>query len=410
MNNEKVNILYVEENQDGTTGGSHYCLLDLVRVIDNGKFNPTVMFYQPNHITDQFKAAGARVIIYHKPLGKNFSKMLAGTVLESVTRNIIFTTVQKVYNIFTTNIVPFLYFTIFILWNRIHIVHMNNSIFGGLEWVFATKVTGRKIIGHQRGYYHEIPPYCGVHSHMYDYILGMSLSTRDNLKSLGIDLSNYTTFYDRIDADEFRKRMKRRPEDIRKEFNLTDKQVVIGIVGNLQRWKGQLTVVDAVQLLSKKYPQLVCLLIGDASKTTEDDVIYYKELQDRIQGFGLKNRIIVTGYRKDVPDILNMLDVFIHASTHPEPYGLVVLEAMVMGKAIVASNEGGPAEMIIDGESGFLVAPSNPQALAERLDTLVGDVELRKRMGANALKRMEEKFSSIDSAFIENLYHKLLKG
>ncbi|MRR14433.1 glycosyltransferase family 1 protein, partial [archaeon] len=367
-----------------------------------------VMFYEPNHIMDLFRRAGARVIVYNKPKGTDFSKFLTGTAMEPFTKNAFFRTVQRVYNAFTTNIFPFMYFTLFILMNRIHIVHMNNSIFGGIEWVFATKVTRRKIIGHQRGYYHQIPPYCGVHSRLYDYILGMSISTRDNLKALGIDLSSYTTFYDRIDAEEFRKRMKRKPGDIRREFGIKDGQVVIGIVGNLQRWKGQLTVIDAVNILSKKYPDLVCLLIGDASKTTEDDIQYYQELQEKITGHGLRNRIIVTGYRNDVPDILNTLDVFIHASTHPEPYGLVVLEAMVMGKAIVASNEGGPAEMIVDGESGFLVAPSNPPLLAERLYSLVGDMELRKRMGANALRRMEEKFSSIDIAFIERLYRDLL--
>jgi len=132
-------------------------------------------------------------------------------------------------------------------------------------------------------------------------------------------------------------------------------------------------------------------------------------LKDKIHSYGLDNDIIVTGFRTDVANLLNAMDVFIHASIRPEPWGLVVLEAMAMGKAIIASNDGGPVEMIVDGESGFLVEPGNPEHLAAKLNILLGDPSLRRSMGQNALLRMEEKFSKIDILFIENLYANLLK-
>jgi len=154
---------------------------------------------------------------------------------------------------------------------------------------------------------------------------------------------------------------------------------------------------------------LRCLLVGDSSKIAKDDVQYYDELISKIKAYSLRENIIITGFRTDVANLLNAMDIFIHASIRPEPWGLVVLEAMAMGKAIIASNDGGPVEMIVNGESGYLVEPGKPETLAEKLDLLLADPSLRRDMGQNALNQMQEKFSNIDIAFIENLYQDLIR-
>ena len=76
MKNSKK-IMYVEATQDGTIGGSHYCLLDLILEIDQSKFSPIVIFYENNSLEKEFKDAGAEVIVYHKPHGKNFKKIIS---------------------------------------------------------------------------------------------------------------------------------------------------------------------------------------------------------------------------------------------------------------------------------------------------------------------------------------------
>ena len=138
------------------------------------------------------------------------------------------------------------------------------------------------------------------------------------------------------------------------------------------------------------------------------DIKYLNELTSGIRDYHLDNNVILTGYRSDIPNILNALDIFVHASICPEPYGLVVLEAMAAGKAVIASNEGGPVEMIIDGESGILIEPGNARLLADKLKLLISDKKFRTQLGENAYKRVEGKFSKIDIEFIEHLYKKLL--
>lgn len=397
-----INVLYVEENQDGTTGGSHACLLDMVRVIDKSKVSPLIMFYEENRLLDDFKREKVKVFIYRRPKAIKFNNISSDSFIYRIPRAII--------NIILTDVIPLIYYIYFIIRHKIQIIHLNNTVFAGLIWTLAAKITRIKIVAHERtrlAYIHFTNRY---HHRWFDYILGMSKSSELYLKKNGVNLSKYSTFYDRIDVDKFRSRVTKSREEIRKELNLKSEHQVVGIVGNLQRWKGQLTIIDAVHRLIKKYPEIVCLFIGDASQNSPDDIVFYQEIKSKIQENNLQKNLILTGHRNDVPDLLNALDVFIHASTSPEPYGLVVLEAMAMEKAIIASNEGGSAEMIVNNESGLLIKPGNPEILAETLDLLLSDQEKCKEMGIAAYKRVAENFSTIDIAFVENLYFKLLKS
>lgn len=222
-----------------------------------------------------------------------------------------------------------------------------------------------------------------------------------------MDISKHTTIYDTINVDVFKKKLCKSKRTTRSGFGVNETQPLIGIIGNIRDWKGQSIVIDAVEILKKKFPDLVCLLVGDMSDDCED---FNSGIRDKIIQKGLTQNIIITGFRTDIADIQNALDVFIHASLSPEPYGLVVLEAMVMGTAIVASNEGGPSEMIVDGKSGFLIPPGDPEILADKIDWFLSDVTLRERMGALAQKRFYERFSTFDIKTIETIYLRLLKS
>ena len=396
-----INVLYVEENQDGTTGGSHACLLDMVRAIDKSKVSPYVMFYEENRLLNDFMAEKAKVFIYRKSRAFKFRNTSNGLLVNRIPRLII--------NIFITDIIPLIYYIYFIIRHEIKIIHLNNTVFAGLLWVIAAKITRRKIIVHERTRLARIDLINRYHYKWFDYILGVSKSSKFYLEMNNVNLSNYSTFYDRIDVDKFRSKVTKGRGEVRKEFNLKIEQPCIGIVGNLQRWKGQLNIIDAVGQLIDKYPDIICLLIGDSSKKSLDDIAYYQEINSKIQENNLQKNIIITGHRNDIPDLLNAIDIFIHASITPEPYGLVVLEAMAMGKAIIASSEGGPAEMIINNKSGLLIEPNDPEILASSLDFLLSDKEKCKEMGFAAYKRVLENFSELDISFVENLYLNLLK-
>jgi len=408
---KKIRVLFIEQNQDGTTGGSHYCLLDLLKLIDKKSFKPIAMFYENNKLIDDFKSTGVDVVIFAKPVGINIIKWLNNKVTWSIPGLFLLPKIFQVcHNVVTSKLLPIIYLVYYILRYKVDVVYNNNSaVYLGLELLLAAKLTGRKCIAHERGYYKTILWYNRFHPKYWDYIIGISESTKINLESLGVDTSNYSTVYDRINIDEFRSRVAKNPQEIRDEFRISAEQPLIGIVGNLKRWKGQIIVVEAVNFLKPKYDNMKCLLIGDVSSNLKDDIDFLREVKRKIRNYNLQDNIILTGFRSDVPNIVNTLDLFIHSSISPEPFGIVVLEAMALGKAVIASNEGGPVEIIVNGQSGLLIEVNNPKILAEKIDLLLSDEMLRKEIGKNAITRVRNKFSRLDIKHIESIIQSLTK-
>jgi len=179
------------------------------------------------------------------------------------------------------------------------------------------------------------------------------------------------------------------------------------MVGNFQEWKGQHVVIEALGIIKTKYPDLECLLIGDVPKNKQD-IEYFEKIKQNILDKGLKQNIIITGYRNDVPDLINSCDVMLHASIIPEPFGMVVLESMCLKKPVIATNIGGPKEIIENGLSGILIPPANSTILAEEIDFLLHNEEQRKSIGENAIKRVSNNFSFDHfSHEIDNFYHQI---
>jgi glycosyltransferase involved in cell wall biosynthesis len=405
MDNVKTRILYVEESQDGTVGGSHYCMLDLINELDKNKFHSSVMFYEQNSLVSRCRALGAEVTIYEKPKPLSSLKQEGEKSQKIWIRIIRKNKISRMlYNNIMTSFFPLAYFIWFILKNKIDIVHLNNSVFTFYEWVLAVKITFRKIVVHQRSHFKKISPYLKYHHRYYDYILGMSDYTKKYLVENGVDVSKYRTFYDRIDVKKLKGRINRSIEEVRKEFRIDEKDHVIGIVGNIQPWKGQMTVVKAVEIIKKTYPNIKCLLVGDWSPQRID---YVNEIKSFIKENGLQDEITLTGHRADVPELLSCMEIFIHASISPEPFGMVILEAMALKKAIIASNEGGPLEMLKDGKSGYLIEPGNSELLAEKIDKLLSDKKLCKSFGEAAYHTVDEEFSALDMDFVESMYSRL---
>src|SRR5208282_545776 len=107
---------------------------------------------------------------------------------------------------------------------------------------------------------------------------------------------------------------------------------------------------------------------------------------------GIEDQVVFTGHVDVRAGALDGLDVFVHASSEPEPFGAVILEAMCKGKPIIASAEGGPLEMVTDGFDGLLIEPRSPRILATAIHRLVNDLELRERLSVGALVTARTKF------------------
>jgi glycosyltransferase involved in cell wall biosynthesis len=156
----------------------------------------------------------------------------------------------------------------------------------------------------------------------------------------------------------------------------------VGMVGRLAPWKGQHVFVAA---FARAFPNGTAraLVIG-APLFGEDD--YERDLHAQCRALGVESRVEFLGFRNDVPKLLQDLDILVHASTSPEPFGQVIVEGMAAGLPVVAAAAGGPLEIVDDGVDGFLFPPGDVTALAERLRLLAGDATLRDRVGVAARK------------------------
>jgi glycosyltransferase involved in cell wall biosynthesis len=150
---------------------------------------------------------------------------------------------------------------------------------------------------------------------------------------------------------------------VRDELNLPETGVV-GVFSRLAEWKGQHVLLEALRDL----PNVTALIVGDA--LFPEDRAYADRLRRTIQDDGLGSRVRMTGFREDVPVLMHACDVIVHTSTAPEPFGRVIVEGMLAGRPVIATNIGGPAEVLNHGETGYLVPPGDAQTLADVLRTL----------------------------------------
>jgi glycosyltransferase involved in cell wall biosynthesis len=170
------------------------------------------------------------------------------------------------------------------------------------------------------------------------------------------------------------------------------------MIGNIQRWKGQNILIDALAIVRTRFPSAVGLLIGDISDTVPEDRQYYTEIKQQISSLNLEGSVVIAGYRKNVPGYLRSFCLAVHASVMPEPFGRVLLDAMAVEKPIVASRAGGVIEIVCDGETGLLFEAGNAQDLADKICTLLGEADLARMMGIKGRKRLENKFSAARTA------------
>lgn len=151
----------------------------------------------------------------------------------------------------------------------------------------------------------------------------------------------------------------------------------IGVVGRLAPWKGQHVFLDAFARAFGGSPA-EAWLVGSAL-FGED--AYERELRAQTERLGLSQQVVFRGFREDVWAELSQLDILVHCSVSAEPFGQVVLEGMAAGLPVLASAEGGPAEIITDGVDGLLVRPGDPAALADAMLSVAQDEQLRLRLG-----------------------------
>jgi glycosyltransferase involved in cell wall biosynthesis len=196
----------------------------------------------------------------------------------------------------------------------------------------------------------------------------------------GVDPARIRLIPRGIDPEVFHPAIRReRVAQVRHAWGLPDGAPVVMLPGRLTGWKGQGVLIDAAARLARSDARIV-LVGSDQGRTA-----YSEGLRRRAAALGLADRLHLAGQCDDMQAALLLADVVVHASTEPEAFGRVVIEAQAMGRPIIAADLGGPAETVEDGATGWLVRPGDPEALAAAIDRVLAlPEETRRAVGARA--------------------------
>ena len=168
---------------------------------------------------------------------------------------------------------------------------------------------------------------------------------------------------------------------LKKELSIDSANTNIIILGQLYALKGVHILLTAFAKIVNEFSNIRLYIVGD--HVIEDYSAYKAELEDIIERNSMQDKVVFTGWRRDALEILDCMDLLVHPS-FSEGFGRAVLEAMSLGKAVVASRVGGLREIIKDGWNGFLVDPGDANTIMARLSLLIKNENLRKSMGINA--------------------------
>lgn len=173
--------------------------------------------------------------------------------------------------------------------------------------------------------------------------------------------------------------------EIRRELSIRESDTVLVVTARLEEVKGHRYFLDAFQRIANAFAEASVLFVGDGSCRAA--------LERQIGEYGLEKRIRLLGIRPDVHRILNAADIFVLPSIAGEGLPNVVLEAMACGKPVVATDVGGTAEAVVDGENGYVVPPRDVAALADALHRLMQNPEQQHTFGRASRERAEQHFS-----------------
>ena len=176
------------------------------------------------------------------------------------------------------------------------------------------------------------------------------------------------------------------PIEARRRLGLPEDGPLIGIVGRLQRWKGMHVLVEAMPQVLARHPDAHCVIVGGDHAFEPD---YPAFLKARIAALGLEDRVILAGLQRNVPEWMQAMDVIVHASDH-EPFGIVIVEAMALGKPVIAGDAAGPTEIITDGVHGLLTPYGDAPALGCAVLRLLDQPDFARQLGLATRQRAQD--------------------
>jgi glycosyltransferase involved in cell wall biosynthesis len=231
-------------------------------------------------------------------------------------------------------------------------------------------------------------------------VIAISRQIEKSLIAGGVSARKVRTVYSGIDLSK--KQSTHHSQAIRQLIGVPNGAVLVGTVANLFSRKGYEVMVRALPAIVRAVPTVHYVIVGS------DDNDYAARLKRLAHELKIVDRVHIVGFQDPVQPFLASLDLYVHPALM-EGFGIAVVEAMAMGKAVVATTTGGLPEVVAQGETGLLVPPGDIEALAATVVALLEDPVRREEMGRSGSARAHERFS-LDASVVhmEQLYSEVL--
>jgi glycosyltransferase involved in cell wall biosynthesis len=214
-------------------------------------------------------------------------------------------------------------------------------------------------------------------------IIAISQGEKKILVKGGINSRKIKVIPDGIDYSPFEEATS--IDYLRKELSFEPEDFLVGIVAHLADHKGHEYLIEATRILKQKAPRIKMIIVGEGPLQLK--------LSKKVKEIRVEDMVFFLGFREDIPHILSSLDLFV-LSSKIEGMGTSIMDAMASSLPVVATRVGGIPEVVVDGETGLLVPPKNPEALAEAVLRIYNNRELAEQLGQKGHEVVHAKFSA----------------
>lgn len=281
---------------------------------------------------------------------------------------------------------------IFVLANRVEIIHATEKPRDGLFAVILARLSKARSVIHLHVKYHEsLTGRARWALTNADLTVGVSQFVEDTAREQGASHGSVTHVLNALDTEGWE--TPRDGKEIRKELGIPADALTISIVSRIFAWKGHRDLLAAFARIAPLVPKAVLVIVGeDDPRANPGGGSLTSELRNRAVELGIEDRVIFTGFRSDVRAIMGATDIFAMPSFE-EPFGIVFLEAMAAGVPVLALRNGGTVQVVEDGVTGLLADPGDIDQLACHLQRLACSPELRSEYGNAGRCRVKQAFT-----------------
>ncbi|MDH7489586.1 MAG: glycosyltransferase family 4 protein [Anaerolineae bacterium] len=387
-------VLFVDKAPQ--MGGSLVSLYHLVRGLDRTRFEPIVLVAEGNPSSARFSALGVRVLT--RPWANTppqASPLLQGLTRTSAVRKLRdWEWGRRLYHSvgFLVKYLPRILeraeaFANLLYDVRPDWVHVNDGIPFNRGEILGALWARVPVVCHVRSF--EPPTHFDrlLAPRIAAYIF-ISHAIADWILGTGVRLRKWYVVHNGVDLGEFQIPADARPR-LRAELGLPNDAFVVALLGRVVPWKGHEVFLDAMERLIPSHPNLRGCIVGEGWRGHD----FEQRLRARVESGPLKGRVVFAGFRPDVPALLQAVDALAHTSVEPEPFGRVIVEAMAVRLPIVATAAGAVPEILEDERTSLLVPPGDADRLAQALERLMRDPDLRRRLSDAARQEVEARFT-----------------